>query len=263
MPAALLFDFDEKTGIARLLFNRPEVLNAIDLDMARAIRDAVSALAALTGLRCIVLAGNGRAFMAGGDVAGFSGATEDVRACLNDLLDALIPAITGMRALNVPIVAGVRGVAAGAGLSLALSADLVLAEEGARFLMAYDRIGAVADCGGSWFLPLKVGTGRAAELMLLSRTLTAAEAGQWGIVNRVVADDAFDAALDDLVRTVAAGPTRSFAAHRRLVESLAGHGLAEHMERERAAFLALMGTDDFREGVSAFLGKRKADFRGR
>ena len=261
--APILSQFDPATGIARITFNRPARLNAIDVALAEALQQAARALAQQQGLRCVVLTGAGRAFMAGGDVSGFSGQPAQTAAALNAILDGMNAAILTLRGLEAPLIAGVRGAAAGAGFSLALAADLVLAEEGAQFLIAYDRIGAVPDCGASWFLPRKVGTGRAAQMMLLSRALTAAEALDWGIVAEVAPADGFDAALDALATKLAAGPTRSYAAFRRLCDGGAVTPLAAHLEAERAEFLAIARSADFAEGVAGFLGKRRPVFTGR
>ncbi|AMY68522.1 enoyl-CoA hydratase-related protein [Frigidibacter mobilis] len=156
-----------------------------------------------------------------------------------------------------------RGAAAGAGFSLALAADLVLAEEEAQFLIAYDRIGAVPDCGASWFLPRKIGSGRAAQMMLLSRALTAAEALDWGIVAEIVPAEGFEAALEAMAARVAAGPTRSYAAFRRLCDGAATAPLAAHLEAERTEFLAIARSADFAEGVAGFLAKRRPAFGGK
>lgn len=250
------------SGIARITFDRPEALNAADVALARGLLEAVRRLQGAAGLRCVVLTGAGRAFMAGGDVTSFAGRPEDARAGVNALLDALNPAVLGLRALDAPILAGVRGVAAGAGLSLALAADLILASREARFLLAYDRLGVTPDCGGTWFLPRRLGVGRANELMLLSRSLDAAEAEAWGLVTETAAPEDFDARLAGMARQLAAGPTRAHAAFRRLTDSAFGASLAAHLEAERQAFLDLAGTGDFAEGTAAFLQKRPPAFRG-
>lgn len=250
------------TGIARVTFNRPNVLNAADVALAQGFLDVVRRLQDMAGLRCVVLTGAGRAFMAGGDVAAFAGRREQARSGVNALLDALNPALLGLRSLDAPILAGVRGVAAGAGLSLALAADLILASRDARFLLAYDRLGVTPDCGGSWFLPRRLGVGRANELMMLSRKLDAGEALAWGLVTETAAPEDFDARLEAMARQLASGPTRATGAFRRLTDRALGSSLAAHLEAERQAFLALTETGDFAEGTAAFLEKRPAVFRG-
>ncbi|WP_372995103.1 enoyl-CoA hydratase-related protein [Marinobacter sp.] len=254
--------FDTETGVARLTFNRPEALNAINVPLAEAFLEAVQEINKLSGVRCIVLTGAGRAFMAGGDVSSMAGTSEQAGAAINAILDAVNPAILLLRGMDAPVIAAVRGVAAGAGLSLTLMADLVIAEENAKFLVAYNGIGAVPDCGGSWALAHKLGAGRAAELMLLGRTLSAAEARDWGMVNDIAPDGEFENRLNRMIGKVAQGPTRAYGAFRQLIDRANGDRLADHLEAERTAFLEMTRTEDFAEGVSAFLAKRTAAFRG-
>ena len=255
--------FDAGTGVARLTFNRPKALNAINVPLAEAFLAAVREIRDLSGVRCVILTGSGRAFMAGGDVSSMAGTSEQAGAAISAILDAVNPAILLLRSMDAPVIAAVRGVAAGAGLSLTLMADLVIADEEAKFLVAYNGIGAVPDCGGSWALAHKLGAGRAAELMLLGRTLGAAEARDWGIVNEVVPDSEFDNRLNWMIEKDAQGPTRAYGAFRKLIDQANGGRLADHLEAERAAFLEMTRTEDFAEGVSAFLGKRQSEFRGR
>lgn len=156
MTASLVISaFDEQTGVATLTLNRPEVLNAVNIPMAEALLSAIKALKEQSGLRCIVMTGAGRAFMAGGDVASMAGTPEHTKEVINGLLIPLNEAILLLRGIDAPIIAGVKGAAAGAGLSLALVADLIVAEENAKFLVAYNGIGAVPDCGGTWFYPTR------------------------------------------------------------------------------------------------------------
>lgn len=254
--------FDEQTGVATLTLNRPEVLNAVNIPMAEALLSAVKALSEQSGLRCIVMTGAGRAFMAGGDVASMAGTPEHTKEVINGLLIPLNEAILLLRGMDAPIVAGVKGAAAGAGLSLALLADLIVAEENATFLIGYNGIGAVPDCGATWFLPQKVGTGRAAEMMLLGRQLSATEAKDWGLATEVASPDYFDEVLAATVTRVASGPTRAFGAFRQLVDQTSGRPLSAQLEAEHQAFLTAAKTSDFKEGVSAFLSKRPAVFMG-
>jgi 2-(1,2-epoxy-1,2-dihydrophenyl)acetyl-CoA isomerase len=165
--------------------------------------------------------------------------------------------------VDAPIVAGVNGVAAGAGLSLALLADVTLASSNSRFLLAYDRIGAVPDCGGSWFLSQRVGRARIDALMMLSRELDAAEAAAWGLVTEVVDASRFAEQFEALALRLASGPSKAFGEFRRLLDKTAGTSLAEHLVHERLAFLSVVRTSDFQEGVTAFLEKRPASFKGR
>lgn len=254
--------FDEQSGVATLTFNRPEVLNAADVPMAEAFLEEVWGLSDKPGLRCVLLTGSGRAFMAGGDVASMSGSPEQAARVVDRLLDALNPAILRLRSLDAPVIAGVRGAVAGAGLSLALMADLIVAHENARFMIGYNGIGAVPDCGGSWFLPRRIGISRAAEMMLLSRTLTATEARVWGLIAEVAPEETYETVLSTTINKVANGPTRAFGEFRRQVDNAWGPPLAAHLEAERQAFLRMTQTEDFAQGVAAFLAKRPAVFSG-
>jgi len=256
------YQFDPDSGIGRITFNRPQALNAITAGFAGEFLSITRALAQQEGLRCVVLKGEGRAFIAGGDVAAFAGGAKRAEAGINELLDRLHPAILSLRGLNAPMIAGVHGVAAGAGLSLALMADIVLAADDARFILAYDRLGTVPDCGGSWFLAHRVGFGRASELMMLGRTLSADEAQSWGIINVIAPAASFDGELDLLARQLASGPSRAYGAFRKLLENTASKSLASQLEAERAAFVGMTKTQDFAEGVSAFLEKRPPAFIG-
>ncbi|WP_404362161.1 enoyl-CoA hydratase/isomerase family protein [Marinobacter sp.] len=255
-------EFDQETGVATLTFNRPKALNAIDVPLAEAFLAAVQGLKDLPRIRCIVLTGAGRAFMAGGDIASMAGSPEQAGKAISAILDAVNPAILLLRSMDAPVIAAVKGVAAGAGLSLALMADLIIAREDAKFLVAYNGIGAVPDCGGSWFLAHRIGAGRAAELMLLGRTLSAAEAKDWGLITDFATEDNYENLLAEITRKISSGPTRAFGAFRELTDRAFGDQLASHLEAERAAFLEMTRTEDFAEGVSAFLARRTAQFRG-
>lgn len=254
--------FDEETGVVTLTFNRPEALNAINVPLAEAFLAAVQSLKDLSGVRCVVLTGAGRAFMAGGDIASMAGSSVHAGNAISAILDAVNPAILLLRSMDAPVIAAVKGAAAGAGLSLALMADLIIAREDAKFLVAYNGIGAVPDCGGSWFLAHRIGAGRAAELMLLGRTLSAPEAKDWGLITEFATEDNYENLLAEITGKISSGPTRAFGTFRGLTDRAFGNQLVSHMEAERAAFLEMTRTEDFTEGVLAFLAKRPAHFQG-
>ncbi|WP_417769266.1 enoyl-CoA hydratase/isomerase family protein [Stappia sp.] len=258
----VLADVDAETGVATITINRPKVLNALDAPTSRAFLRAVREVTARKDVRCIVLRGAGRAFVAGGDVAAFGSDPDRAAEVVHELLDALHPALVALREAPAPVIAVVRGVAAGAGFSLVLGADLVVAETDARFVIAYDRIGTTPDCGGTWALPRKVGRAKAMELMLLGETLSAEEAKAAGIVNAVVAPDELDARADTLARRVSSGPTQAYGGFCKLIDAALERPFAAHLEAERASFIRMTETGDFREGVSAFLEKRQPQFRG-
>jgi 2-(1,2-epoxy-1,2-dihydrophenyl)acetyl-CoA isomerase len=257
----VLSEFDAARGIGRLTLNRPEVLNALDVPMARAFLEATRRLTSQPDLRAIVLTGAGKSFAAGGDVDSFAArGIDQAHVVINELLDALNPAIVALRQSPAPVLCAVRGAAAGAGLALALSGDLIVAESQARFIVAYDKLGASPDCGTSWFLPRRVGRGLAFDMMLTGRTLTAAEALACRLVDRVETDADFDASVQALAARIASGPTLAYGRYKTLLDG--GLGLPEHLEAERRGFIAATRTRDFAEGVAAFTQKRKPDFKG-
>ncbi|WZB70172.1 enoyl-CoA hydratase-related protein [Achromobacter xylosoxidans] len=210
-----------------------------------------------------MLEGAGKAFVAGGDVARFADDFETATEVIDQLLDALHPAIETLANHDAPVLASVRGAVAGAGLSLLAGCDLVVATEDSRFLMAYDRVGAPPDCGGTWFLPRKIGVRNAAELMLLGQAWDAARALQAGLVNKVVAPSQLDEETNAWATRLAQRPTRALGAYKRLVAQAAHTPLNAHLEAERDAFKRATRSADFREGVTAFLQRREPVFTGR
>lgn len=261
MASPVLFHFAAETGIATVTFNRPEVFNALDLSCAVAFEEAVRRLRATEGLRCVVLTGAGKAFMAGGDVGAFAADLDAAPETLAGLLRHIHPALIDLRALDAPIVAAVNGVAAGAGLSIVAGADYVIARESARLMLAYDKLGVVPDCGGTWFLTRKIGRSQAMAMMLTGASFTAAEAMAHGLVNEVVADTDFEQAVRQRVESIASGPTRAFGLFKRLMDEDAP--LTTQLERERHAFMAAARTDDFRRAATAFVERQPARFEGR
>jgi 2-(1,2-epoxy-1,2-dihydrophenyl)acetyl-CoA isomerase len=254
---------NDERGIATVVINRPEVLNAIDVPTARAFSDVVLSLREREDVRCIVITGAGKAFVAGGDVARFGDDFNTAAEVIDQLLDVLHPAIETLVMHDAPILASVRGAVAGAGLSLLAACDLAIAAEGSRFLMAYDRIGAPPDCGGTWFLPRKVGYNNATALMLLGEVWDAARALQAGLVNRVVSPEKLAAETDAMAALLAQRPTRALGAYKRLVAQSSNTPLAAHLESEREAFKLATHSADFREGVTAFLERREPKFVGK
>lgn len=250
-------------AVAEIRFNRPKALNALDLPLARAFADAVADVTADPGVRAIVLSGEGRAFVAGGDVSAMAADPDRGHEVVDALLEVLNPAILALRENDAPVVAAVRGVAAGAGLSLVANADVVVADEGAKFVMAYDQVAGVPDCGGSWFLTHRLGRARVMDMMLTGAPLTAVEAQTAGLVSRLVPGDEVDETARVLAARIAKGPTASFGRFRRLVDAAPHTTLADQLAAERAAFVAAARSEDFREGVAAFTARRKPEFKGR
>ncbi|MFN6979418.1 MAG: enoyl-CoA hydratase-related protein [Gemmobacter sp.] len=249
--------------VAEIRFNRPEALNALDIAMARAFAAAVAAATGDAAVRAILLTAEGRAFVAGGDVAAMAADPAAAPGLIGALIDTLIPAILALRAGDAPVVAAVRGVAAGAGLALVAGADLAIADEGARFVMAYDAIGGVPDCGASWFLPQRIGRGLTTQMMLLGRTLTAAEALAAGLVAETCTAEEVEPRARALAARLAQGPTGAFGHFRRLIDAAPQRSLAEHMAAERDAFVAAASGHDLGEGAAAFVARRRPAFTGR
>jgi len=253
----------EDDGAVRFLtLNRPHRMNALNARMADEFLAAAEAARDDAAVRCVVLRGAGAGFFAGGDVADFAAHGDDVGAFAGDLIDRYHPTIEALRAMEKPVVAALHGRVAGAGVSLAMAADLAIAQAGTLFSLAYTGIGASPDGGSTYFLPRIVGQRRALEIALLSERFDAEQALAWGLINRIVAPEAFERELTTLAKRLAAGPTKAYARVKRLIEQSVTNDLAGQLAAERAAFMEGADTRDFREGVKAFTEKRKPDFTG-
>jgi 2-(1,2-epoxy-1,2-dihydrophenyl)acetyl-CoA isomerase len=252
---------ERRGDVLVLTLNRPERLNAAPPATFDELRDA---LGELDGARAVLIAGAGRAFCSGADVAGGAlGADDPGAATFAALTEHYNPAIQAIADLTVPAVSAVRGPAAGIGCSLALAADFCVAGESAYFLQAFVNIGLVPDGGATWMLPRLVGRARAAEMAMLGERVPAAKALAWGLIHRVVPDEALDAEAFALAERLAAGPTVALGLIRRALHAAESETLAEAMAHEADSQRAARGTADAAEGGRAFLEKRKPGFRGR
>jgi 2-(1,2-epoxy-1,2-dihydrophenyl)acetyl-CoA isomerase len=254
-------EFDVTESVATITLNRPKAFNALNVALARDLMEAAIRCQE-DDVRAVALTGSGRGFCGGGDLAAFSGATDGMPALIRRITTYLHAAVSRFTRMDAPLVIAVNGVAAGAGMSLALTGDIVIAAESARFTMAYTRAGLVPDGSSSFFLPRLVGLRRAQELMLTNRTLTAAEALDWGLVTEVVPDQELLSRMCTVAADFAKGPTRAFGGVKKLLASSASESLETQMERETRAIAASAGTADAREGVTAFLEKRSPTFTG-
>jgi 2-(1,2-epoxy-1,2-dihydrophenyl)acetyl-CoA isomerase len=248
-------------GIAEITLNRPEAANALNADMARELHDAVLRCDADAAVRAVIVTGTGRFFCAGGDLKSFSAQGADLPRHLKQVTADFHAAVSRMNRMDAPVIMAVNGTAAGAGFSLALCGDLAIAAESARFTMAYTRAGLTPDGSSTYFLPRLVGLRRAKELTLTNRTLSAQEALDWGLVNRVTADDEVLPAARALAAELASGATLALGAAKRLLDGGLNTTLETAMEDEAQAIATMARTADGREGIQAFLEKRPATFR--
>jgi len=245
-------------AVLTITLNRPDVLNAFNTGMHRAFAAALKD-ARDGGVRAVVVTGAGRGFCVGQDLTEFREAPGDIGARLRENYH---PNIRAIRALEKPVIAAVNGAAAGAGLSLACACDLRIAADAATFVPAFISIGLVPDSGGTYFIHRLLGQARAFEWMTSGRRLSAAEAHAWGLVSEVVEPDALPARAAELAGLYAAAPTQAVALTKRLFDAAQHNSLEEQLELEAQLQSAATKTDDFREGVAAFLEKRPPRFTG-
>lgn len=247
-------------GIVHLRFNRPAALNAIDVAMARAFHEACRALASDASLRVLVLSGEGRAFMAGGDLPSM---VADPVGASAELIAQMHPAIEILGTLRAPVIACVHGAVAGGGLGLALACDMVIAAQGTRFSLAYPRIGTSSDCGTSWGLVRWVGLRKALEIALLSDPIDAEEALRLQLINRVVAADELATQTQALAERLARSAPLAQGHLKQLMRQSVHNDLPTQLALEARLFRDCAASDDFREGMAAFLAKREPHFQGR
>jgi 2-(1,2-epoxy-1,2-dihydrophenyl)acetyl-CoA isomerase len=260
MADSILLHVQER--VAFITFNRPERLNAIDLGMARAFREAIDGLAARDDVRAVVLRGAGAAFIAGGDITLFSGDRDQAAATIAELIDHFHAATVGLQRLPAPVIASVHGAAAGGGFSLALAADFRIAADTATFTPAYLRLGTSPDGGGTFFLPRLVGPSKALEMFLLGRTYPAGDALGLGIVNRVVPAADLERETAQMASAIAGGAMPAVGHAKALTAGRDLTALQRHLTAEKDAFLDCVRSPDFEEGVAAFLSKRPPQFTG-
>ncbi|WP_337187925.1 enoyl-CoA hydratase-related protein [Phenylobacterium sp.] len=256
-------EIEQRGDVGVIRLNVPESLNAISGEMAEEMDAAIDQLTPRS--RALVLTANGRAFCAGADLTDMGGVVADAGAGRDAgaLLDSHInPLMTKLSALPIPWISAVNGPAVGVGCSIALGADLIVAAESAYFLQAFTRIGLVPDGGSTWLLTRAIGRVRAMEMMLLGERIAAAQALDWGLINRVVPDAELQAVALALADGLAAGPTKVLGLVRKLSWRAADGVWSDVLAAERLAQREAGQTDDMAEGVRAFLEKRPAKFRG-
>src|SRR5471030_248254 len=250
-------------GLATVTLNAPDKLNAVSRKMIGELKNCWEELAADASVRAVLLTGAGRGFCAGADLADPDrdmSATADAGAALDKFFN---PVIRLMRALPKPIVAAVNGVAAGVGMSFAMASDIAVAGKSASFLQAFARIGLLPDGGSTWFLPRLVGDQRARALAMLAPQIGAQQAKDWGLIWDVVEDAELMPKATEIARKLADGPTLALARIKEALNQAGGNDLSHQLDLERDSQRVLGKTEDFKEGVMAFLAKRKAEFKGK
>jgi 2-(1,2-epoxy-1,2-dihydrophenyl)acetyl-CoA isomerase len=247
-------------GYRRITLNRAERLNALTVEMAGALMAALDAAEADPNCRALLLTGAGRGFCAGQDLTAIADARP---ADVGALLEQYNPLIRKLRALPIPVVCAVNGVAAGAGANLALACDIVLAARSASFVQAFAKIGLVPDCGGTWFLPRLVGAARARALAMLAEPLPAETAAEWGLIWRALADEELIPEAEALAARLATQATTALALTKHALDIAETNSLDAQLDLERDLQVAAAATPDYAEGLRAFLAKRPPAFTGR
>jgi 2-(1,2-epoxy-1,2-dihydrophenyl)acetyl-CoA isomerase len=253
--------YEAVDGVARITLNRPDVLNAISPELITAYGEAIQRAGSDETIRAVLVSGAGRGFCAGADLN--SSGSPQRKMSSGQLLRTLYhPAIVGMRTMPKPVITAVNGVAAGAGMSIALAGDIVLAAQSASFLQAFSKIGLVPDAGSTWFLPRLVGDVRARALALLADKIPAEDARQMGMIWKVYPDDQLAAEAQALAARLAKMPTRAYSLIKVALNASGDNSLADQLELEADSQDIASKTEDFREGVQAFFQKRPANFKG-
>lgn len=255
--------FEKRGNVAWITFDRPDALNAINKRSTEEFNDIVNRCSVDRTIRAVVITGTGeRAFCAGGDVAEFAEHGDDVEMLVREMTGLLHIGISRLAWLPAPVIAAVNGVAAGAGLSFAACCDLAIAADHAEFTSAYTRIGLTPDGSSTFFLNRLLGRRRVMELYMTNRVLSAQEALEWGLINRVVPGAELMAEVTKLANQLANGPTLAYGGIKKLVNMSPNDTLESQMERETRIIAQMSTTKDAREGISAFIAKRKPKFIG-
>jgi len=257
-------EFSVVDGLGRLALNRPEVLNSFNDRMHREVGEALDSFSRDPAVRVLLLTGNGRGFCAGQDLSDRRRAAGDQPPDLGASLDSgYNPLIRRLRALEVPVVCAVNGVAAGAGMNIALACDIVLAARSARFIQTFCKVGLLPDSGGTWFLPRLAGLARATALSMLGEAVTAQQAEQWGMIWKCIEDQQLEGEADQLCHHLARQATRGLALTKKALLKSWEHSLDQQLDLERDLQREAGRTEDYREGVEAFMNKRTPSFKGK
>jgi 2-(1,2-epoxy-1,2-dihydrophenyl)acetyl-CoA isomerase len=254
--------FEIQNGIARLTLNRPDKLNSFNVAMHLEVREALEKTREDSSARVLVLTGAGRGFCAGQDL-GDRAVSPGGEVDLGDSIEKYYaPLVRSLRALPLPVIAAVNGVAAGAGVQVALACDIVIAAKSASFIESFCKLGLIPDTGGTYFLPRLVGVARAMGISMLGEKIPAEQAAQWGLIWRAVDDAEFPNTVGAIAAQLASGPTRGLARIKEAIYASVNNRLEQQLELERDFMRELGRSRDYQEGVAAFLEKRAPNFRG-
>ena len=254
--------FDVTGNVAHITMNRPDAANSLNAALAHDLMMAAIRCDEEAGIRAAILTGAGKMFCAGGDLKTFATFGADTGVKLKEITTYLHAATSRFMRMDAPLIVAVNGIAAGAGMSLAAASDFTIAARSAKFTMAYTNAGLSPDGSSSWFLPRLVGLRRTQELMLTNRLLDAGEALEWGVVSQVVDDDALADTAMELARRFASGPTLAYGAVKTLLVDSFTNSLETQLELEARLIARTAQTGDGREGIAAFVAKRKPAFKG-
>lgn len=254
---------DVQNRAARLTLNRPEKLNSFNVQMHEEIRTALDRVDSDRGVRVLVITGAGRGFCAGQDLSDRALASDQALDLGATVQKYYAPLVRRLRSLEIPVICGVNGVAAGAGANFALACDIVIAAKSASFIESFSKLGLIPDTGGTYFLPRLIGTARAMGLAMLADKVSAEEAAAWGLIWKCVNDAEFASALEKLAAHFASAPTKGLARIKQAMYSSGEHSLDEQLNLESDFMRELGYSQDYREGVAAFLEKRTPQFTGK
>lgn len=249
-------------SVATIKLNRPEVLNSFNINMGKEVQSALTKCAEDKSIRAVVITGEGRAFCAGQDLAEAAPKDKPLADLGIILEESYNPIIKQIYELEKPVIAGVNGVAAGAGANIALACDIVLASEKASFVQAFSKIGLVPDSGGTYFLPRLIGWQKAAAVMMLGDKVSAEEAEKMGMIYKVCKEDEFETKLNELASQIAKMPTRGLALTKKALQQSMNNDFYQQLNVEKELQMEAGNTNDYKEGVNAFLEKRKPKFKG-
>jgi len=254
---------ERKGAIAIVTLNRPEVLNALSPEMASSLRQITYELEMDKSVRCVVLKGAGKGFMAGGDVAGFHDELDkNLQVHVGNMLDDYHCAVRAIVRMDKPVIGSLHGAVAGAGMSLALTLDLAIAADNLMMTLAYAKLGTSPDGGSTYFLPRIVGRRKAMEIAMLSDRFNAEDAKDMGLVNKVVPADDLDAAVMDWAEKLSSGPSFAYGWTKKLIDQSFNSDIDKQLEAERDGIVSCAGSADMQEGIRAFVEKRRAEFSG-